>query len=159
VSRSGYARSVVIGLVAFGIFVPVGCGKKGGELPENEAHLKALTIMHGKYVQTHRGMGPTDEADFKKFIKTFSAGDLAGYRIDVNDLEKSFTSPRDNQPYGVAYRVKGAGPGSSGGSPMVVWEQAGSGGKRFVSDSLGKIEEIDEAEFNKRLASLGLGKK
>ena len=64
-------------------------------------------------------------------------------------MDKLFTSPRDNQPFEIAYRG-----GASGGiSGLVAWEKTGSGGKRFVADSLGKVEEIDEATFTQRRGS------
>ena len=155
---AGRVRSLILGLVGIGSVALAGCGGGAGKLPENDAHLKALAIVYGKYMQTHRGVGPTDEAEFKKFIKSFNAGDLEGWRIDANDLDKTFTSPRDKQPYGVAYKTRGGVPGGPGGSQMVAWEHTGSGGKRVVADTLGKVEEIDDAEFNKRLAALGMGK-
>jgi len=42
---------------------------------------------------------------------------------------------------------------------MIVWEQKGVGGKHMVADSVGKIEEIDEATFQQRLASVAPPKK
>jgi hypothetical protein len=159
VTRPGRVRVLIVGLVGLGGLTLAGCSKSGGQLPDNEAHLKALAILYGRYVSAHRGMGPTDEVDLKKFIQSFPSGDLESLRVDPNDLDKTFTSPRDKQPYGVAYKTRGGSPGGPGGGPMVAWEQTGSGGKRVVADSLGKIEEIDEAEFNKRFAALGTVKK
>jgi hypothetical protein len=149
----------LVGLASLALAGCGGCSGGGGKLPENEAHLKALSVMYGKYSRTHGGMGPIDEADFKKFVKSLNVGELEEFRIDPNDLDKTFTSPRDKQPYGIAYKVRGGVPGGPGGSQMVAWEQTGSGGKHVVADALGKIEEIDDAEFNKRLAALGVGKK
>ena len=100
----GRVRVLIVGLVGVGCLALAGCGSKEGKLSENDAHLKALSVLYGRYISAHRGMGPTDEAEFKKFIKSFPPGDLESLQVDPNDLDKTFKSPRDNQPYGVATR-------------------------------------------------------
>jgi hypothetical protein len=104
--------------------------------------LKPLGLMYSFYVGQHQGKSPPSEADLKTFIKSLPAERLKQFNID--DVDAIFTSPRDGKPYQVTYGGKGGRPG---GPTPVAWEQDGKGGKRFVVDSLGKLEEVDEAKF------------
>jgi hypothetical protein len=151
-------RAAVCGLVGCILFGLTGCGGKGGELSDAEKNLQALAVLWGRYISAHRGQSPPSEAEFKKFIRSTGQADLKGLGFDPNDLDRLFTSPRDNQPYGLAYKVPGTVPGPDGSMPMVIWEKTGVKGKRMVANSLGKIEEIDEAEFANRSSRLPKGK-
>jgi hypothetical protein len=145
--------------MTFSFLLPVGCGGKGGELSEGEKNIQALSVMWGRHISSNRGQSPPNEAAFKKFIQTTGKDELTGMGLDPNNLDKLFTSPRDNQPYGLAYRMPATTPGADGTMPMVIWEKTGVNGKRMVANSLGKIEEIDDAEFTKRSSGLPKGKK
>ena len=61
---------------------------------------------------------------------------------------------RKSAVYGVAWKIPSGVPRPDGSTVMVIWEQTGVNGKRYVADAVGHIEEIDEAEFQKRLAAV-----
>jgi hypothetical protein len=65
----------------------------------------------------------------------------------MEDMDSTFTSPRDNQPYVLVKPEAGrAGPG--GRPPMVtVYEQTGVDGKRMAAGAMGAAFEMDEAKF------------
>jgi hypothetical protein len=122
-------------------------------MSETEKNLKALTVCYGRFISQNRGKGPPNEAEFKKFIRALPQETLGSVGVDSANVDKLFVSPRDNEPYGIAWNASGGAPGP-GGAPMIIWEQTGVNGKRFVSDFLGKIEEIDEATFKQRLSNV-----
>jgi hypothetical protein len=134
-------------------FCTAGCGPSDKPLSESEKNLKALSVFYGQYLGTHRGQSPPDEAEFKKYVRSLPAEQLKVFNVEPGDVDKLFISPRDNQPYGIAYKSKAGPPGESG-APMVIWEQSGRNGKRYVADAVGKVEEIDDATFQKRLATV-----
>jgi hypothetical protein len=151
-------RAAALALAGAVLVAGVGCSGTEGELTPGEKNLQTLSVMWGRYIQRNRGQSPPNEAEFKKFVKGMSKEELSGMGVDPNDIDKLFTSPRDNQPYGFAYRTPASTPGADGTMPMVIWEQTGVNGKRMVANSLGKIEEIDEAEFSKRSSARPKGK-
>ena len=140
------SRLLVLTLLA----TPIGCSPKSKPQSANEKNLQALSVFYGQYISRNKGQTPPNEEAFKKFLKTLNPAQFEAVGLDQGNLDAIFTSPRDNQPYGIAWKLKSTTPGAEG-APMVIWEQTGVNGKRFVADSLGKIEEIDEAAFNSRL--------
>ena len=137
------------GLVVLSCLLAGGCGPGTAPPPApQEVHLKQLAILYGKYTGRHQGQGPKSEDDFKAFIKKLPPADLAG--ADPNNIDALFTSPRDGQPYKVLYNVRMASPGPQG-APVIAYEQTGEGGRRYVADALGGVQELDEEAFAKRV--------
>lgn len=139
----------LLGGFCFGIS---GCEPKGKEPSQTEKQVKGLAIFYGRYTAMNKGRVPPNEAEFKKFIKTMQPTELEVNGADPANLDPYFISPRDNEPFGIAYRTPTAAPSSSGAG-TVVWEKTGAGGKRYVADGLGKVEELDEVTFNQRLGA------
>jgi len=153
VRRAAEKKSILVAVCAVGTMLGAfGCNSEKPQ-SETEKNLQSLTVFYGRYISQHRGVGPADEADFKKFIRALPKDTLDSFGVNDSNLDKIFVSPRDNEPYGIAWKARSGAPGP-GGAPMIIWEQKGVNGKRYVSDSLGKIEEIDEATFNQRLANV-----
>ncbi|WP_254507703.1 hypothetical protein [Anatilimnocola floriformis] len=111
--------------------------------PPDEVSIKALTIQYGRFFQTHQGKPPANEAEFKAFVEKVPAAELAAQ--GCSDPTKLWTSARDGQPYVVTYGAASNPSGPSG--PVVIYEKAGAGGRRFVGTSLGNVEEVDDARF------------
>lgn len=149
-------RTVVLGLAAC-LWV-TGCSEKQRTQPESERNLQALSVLFGRYASQNRGQGPPNEAEFKKFIRSLPAGQLEGVGVQGGDIDRLFVSPRDQQPYGIAWKSMIGVPGPEGQAGMAIWEQTGVGGKRLVASGLGRIEEIDEATFQQRLQAVPKGK-
>ncbi len=152
----GIAGGVLLVVLVVWMFWPGGTNFK---LNENDQHLKALSVCFGRYVSQHRGQGPPNEAEFRKFLKTLGNEELQSLGIDPNNLDALFVSPRDKQPYGIAWGQASTPPGPDGFVPLRAWEQSGVGGRRVVANGLGKIEEVDEATFNKLQAAAPPSKK
>jgi hypothetical protein len=131
-----------------------GCGDKEKPQSENDRNLQALSVLYGKYSRSNRGVGPPNEVEFRKYVSGLPQSELAPLNLNSSNVDSIFRSPRDNQPYGIAWNVRGTVPSPNSSGTMVIWEQAGVGGKRMVADVLGKIEEIDEATFNQRKAQI-----
>lgn len=141
---------VPVAALLFGL-MSTGCGDKPVPQAPVAKSLQALSVFFGRYIQTHRGMTPPNEAEFKKFIKGLSAEELASHEVTVGGIDELFVSPRDKKAYGFAFGLKGVAPGANGEMPTVIWETEGVNGKRMISDAVGKITEVDEAEFQRRV--------
>lgn len=123
------------------------CGCGGGEnaeVPqaEVESNIQHLAVLYGRYTATHRGQPPKSADEFKAFVKGLDQAELSA--LGVQDASGLFTSPRDNQPYVI---VTGTHAAAGPDAPIVIYEQTGAGGTRFVADSLGAYREVDNSEF------------
>jgi hypothetical protein len=117
----------------------IGCGGGGGSSGETE-HAKKLSEVYRSYVAANRGKKPANEAALKQYAKTLSPELLEIMKID--DVEAIFASPRDNQPYVVAYGAKATG-------PVIIHEQQGVDGKKIVATREGAVQEVEDAELQR----------
>jgi hypothetical protein len=139
------ARTLWAGCIAF---LVVGCSSPQGPASPERVPLRHLAILYGKYRNSHQGVPPKDEAQFKQYIKSLGASQLAAAGVSGAEIDTLFVSPRDGQPYEVRYNTPP--PADDGGGPAaVVVERTGKNGKRLVAYSTGKVEEIDEATYQK----------
>lgn len=105
--------------------------------------MKILGLLYGQYSGQHRGQPPANEAQFKQFIEKNDAF-LKQRQLDLASV---FVSERDGKPYVVLYGPP-KGPYDLIGQPVVAYEQDGVNGKRFVANTMGAVEEVDEARFH-----------
>lgn len=136
-SRTSRAALVV---VALGGVVLVGCGKSAKE-KETESNLKHLALLYGRYIAAHQGRPPRGEREFKQFIHKLDDNTLRSLNLERAALDKLFESERDGEPYVIRYGVPLGAPGPQG-APVIGYEQAGKGGKRYVAYATGQVEEI-----------------
>ena len=125
-----------------------GCGGSQRESQEREeSNLKPLAIFYGQFTGQHRGRPPSDEDEFKQFIRSLGSEQLATF--GVTDPESLFISSRDQKPYVIIYGgAARSAVGTLGGpSRVVAYEQVGKDGLRLVANDLGAVEEVDEARF------------
>jgi len=148
------ARGAVFGIC----LATFACSSEGKPQSEEERNLQALAVFYGRFMSQHRGIGPSSEDEFKKFVKARTPAELENFGIAPDKVDQVFISPRDNAPYGIALKIPSGVPKPDGSAVMVLWEQKGVNGKRFVADAIGRIEEIDEATFQQRLAAMPKGK-
>jgi hypothetical protein len=111
----------------------------------NRTNIERLANLYSAYQSQHDWHGPTDEADFKAFVRRCDAHLLTRIGIDPNVIDKLFVSERDGQPFKIRYGVPGSAMGSSA---PVIFESAGSGGKRLVGFLNMQQRQVDDAEYN-----------
>jgi len=168
-------RAWRLGVLGLGLAVVTGCGP--GATPRDptagEQSIMKLGRAYMAFASSAKdGLGPASAEELKKWLleNDKKLTDLGLTRGDVDGL---FTSPRDNQPYQVqpkrhpapnmsaaggppAAKVGRGGPAAKAagyGLPgILVNEQTGVDGKRLVFLSGTRIQEVDEAEFNKLLS-------
>lgn len=109
----------------------------------NTSNIQRLSNLYAGFQNAKGGSGPKDEAEFKEFIKAYAPDRLSAMNVDVNNLDKTFTSERDSKPFKVRYKVGGG----RGAVAAVVFEQDGVGGKKQVGFTGGKVEEVSDAEY------------
>lgn len=141
-SLGGGSGLLFICVVMLSVASLSGCGGTR-QPPAEEVSIKALTILYGRYFQSHQGKPPASEAELRAFVEKLTAEELA--LLGAKDPAKLWTSARDGQPYVVMYGSLTNPQGPSG--PVVIYESKGVGGKRYVGTSLGNVEEVNEARF------------
>lgn len=123
-----------------------GCGTQRESQAREESNIKPLALLYGQFLGQHRGQAPTNEQEFKQFVQAQGPALLKSFNVASPD--QLFVSNRDNKPYKILYGPAALkGPAGPAGAPVVVYEQEGVEGKRFVASSMGAVEEVDESRF------------
>ncbi len=140
-------RRKLIACIALGCLIAlptsVGCGssKPVGPSTVDEAHLKVLGILYGKFLGSTRGRAPKDQQQFVNYLNS----KRPSWEKIVDSPQQLLTSPRDGKPfvvlYGEAYRRQ---PNSV--TPWMAHEQEGLDGKQQVISIRGSVKEMDSAE-------------
>jgi hypothetical protein len=134
-----------LALLSLSFVIALGCGNSGGAAPTKQAsHVRKLTSLH-TMVSLKLRRPPRDEQEFKQ---TLASMQVSPDKYDVASIDELFVSERDGQPLIVAYGTP------SKDSDVVVYEQKGVDGRRLIGHKIGKIDEVDDAEFT----SLGIAK-
>jgi hypothetical protein len=110
----------------------------------NRTNIERLANLYFTYQSQHDWHGPTNEADFKSFVRGCNTHQLTRIGIDPNAIDQLFISERDGQPFKIRYGVLGSAMGSSA---PVIFESAGKGGKRLVGFLDMQQREVDESEY------------
>jgi hypothetical protein len=141
------SRPILLALV---LGVVAGCGEKvtKSDLPQEEKHILKLASLYSEFRSKNGGRSPKDADELKAFAKKLDPKELSARGID--DVEKAFISPRDNQPYKLI-PPQGAKPVAKGGPPLpmvIIYEQTGVNGKRMVASGMGGgAFELDDAKL------------
>jgi hypothetical protein len=141
-------KQVFMGLVAVALgLCPAGCGDNTAEQvgAMNTSNIQRIGNIYAGFQNYKGNKGPKDEAEFKTFIKEYDPGKLKMMKIDPAKVDELFTSERDGKPFKVRYGVGGG----RGSSDPVVFEQEGKDGKKQVGYTGGKVEEVDDATYQK----------
>jgi hypothetical protein len=127
-----------------------GCGS-GKEysptLPEEHTQLRQLAVLLGQFQSRNRG---------QQFLQGLPAEQRQS--MGVTDIDAFFVSKRDGEPLIIRYGQAGGPPGLGGPSkagepgkgpsePVVAYEKTGIEGKRLVAHSTGRVELVDEQQF------------
>lgn len=127
-------------LLAVALALLSGCESKGNDAAARQlSHIRLLTNLYVKACsQLHHN--PKDEAEFKQAI---AASDVKLENLKVDNIDELFISERDGKPLIVIYGDR------LPISEVVVYEQEGVNGLREVGYTLGKVSDVDAAEFAK----------
>ena len=137
-------HSATLEVLAF-LLVVAGCESQK-QAAQEAATIKPLALLYGQFTGQHRGQPPKSEREFKAFVE--SQGKPLLDSFGVSSVESLFASPRDKKPYVVRYGAV-TGPPGPAGQPVIAYEQEGIAGKRYVASSLGAVEEVDAATFQR----------
>lgn len=120
------------------VFV-AGCHKHdaAGSWQRETSHVRSLTNLYGE-ASAKLGHLPQDEQEFKHAIAALG---VRPEKMGVTSLDELFISERDHKPLIVIYGSHRPQ------SDVVVYEQVGWEGKRWVGHRIGMVEEMDEAAF------------
>jgi hypothetical protein len=130
----GTVAVLVVGFFGYRYFFG-GSGFVGRELTSGEENIKKIAYMYSQYTGA-KGKPPANVDELKAWAKTLSKAKQTDLGID--DVEKAFTSPRDNQPYVVVpLRADGMKP-----DLVIAYEKTGAGGKRWGVSGMGSAWEI-----------------
>ncbi|MEM7456007.1 MAG: hypothetical protein AAF456_16780 [Planctomycetota bacterium] len=114
----------------------------------NNSNIKRVANMYNMYLGQNSFQGPADEATFKDWLKNANAEHLKTMGVDVADLEASFVSERDNEPFVIRYGVNGS---TRGSQEPVVFEATGVEGKRMVGFLNMVQREVESSEYDQLL--------
>jgi hypothetical protein len=111
----------------------------------NATNIQRLANLYFTYQMKNEWRGPTDEAEFKDFIRGLDPRKLTRIGIDPNAIDELFINERDEQLFKIRYSVAGSAMGSA---EPVVFESVGVRGKRMVGFLNMEQREVDGAEYN-----------
>ncbi len=126
-----------------------GCGRRNN--PDeaiarvNSTNMQRLANLYMTYQMKNAWQGPADEAEFKKFISSYSPKKLTRIGIDPNAINELFVNERDGQPFKIRFSVAGSAMGSS---EPVIFESVGVNQRRMVGFLDMRQREVDEAEYH-----------
>ena len=105
-----------------------------------EAEMQKMLSLYQDYLGENKAKSPASIDQIKGWLRKKSADQLK--QMQVDDIEKACTSPRDNQPYVVVPK-----PDTSAATAVVLYEKTGVNGKRFVGTSVGRVFEPEPDQF------------
>lgn len=140
--------SLVVGLM---VLVGVAGCRRSPEAADllaqaNETNIQRLANLYVAFQSRNDWRGPTDEADFKAFLKGWNPTKLANIGVDPNAIEDLFISTRDGMPFKIRYGIPGHIMGSDA---AVIFESTGVDGKRMVGLLNMTTQEVDPAEYER----------
>ena len=135
--RSWLAFPVMIALV--------GCGADDRNSP-TALKLKALANFYLDYAVAQRGQGPANEQAFKKHIRSVPDFQLKANGLDPAQLDATFVSERDQEPFVVAYG-SAVGRISGNSTQVIAHEKTGKNGKRLVVFVSTKVDLVDDVRL------------
>jgi hypothetical protein len=146
-------RIVTAGVVAVLAAGLVGCTDETATqiAAMNTSNIQRVSNLYAGFQNMKNPQGPKDEADFKGFVKAYAPDKLQAMGIDPSNPEAVFVSERDGQPFKVRYKVGGG----RGSVAPVVFETVGKDGKKQVGFTGGKVEEVDDATYQKYWSGKG----
>jgi hypothetical protein len=139
------ATLVALFLLAF----VLGCGGKvdgdAGIREANKTNVQRLTNLYARHQLFHKGKGPANEQEFRKYIASLDADTLKKISVDPANLDQLFKSERDGQNFKVVYNVTGS---TRGSNDAVVFEQTGKDGVKEVGFTSLTVKKLTDSEIS-----------
>lgn len=137
-----------ISLMASGIFLAIlltgqsGCNNGPDLRDVYTTNIKKLHACYIMYMEEHEFVGPKDEAEFKKYLKTDPTAIFLIKNVDLTpeNVDEIFIGDRDGEPLVVRYGLKGEA------DHACVFEAKGLDGQRFVA--LANLAEYGDQEYD-----------
>lgn len=107
--------------------------------------LTAIGTMYLDYVASKRA-SPPNEKVFKRHIQSLQENVLQHNGIDSKNVDATFLSERDNEPFVVIYG-QGVGTLSGNSTQVVAHEKTGKNGKKLVVLLSTKLRHVTDAEL------------
>jgi len=125
-----------------------GCGRSQAPDPHGHAGsvLGELTKVYAGHLRASGFRPLADEAELKTILA--QAGDGVLKRAGVRSIDDMLVSPRDSQPFVIAYGKAARRLLDEG---VVAYEQTGVSGRRLVGFALGYVQELDQQAFDQLL--------
>jgi hypothetical protein len=123
----------------------LGCGADERNSP-TALKLKALANFYLDCAVGQQGRGPANEQAFKKHIRSVPDFQLKANGLDPAQLDATFVSDRDQEPFVVAYG-SAVGRISGDSTQVVAHEKTGKNGKRLVVFVSTKVDLVDEGRL------------
>ncbi len=125
-------------LLALVLALFAGCKPKvtKADLASEEKHILKVASLYSSF-RSKNARPPNNLDELKSYARGLKKDDLANRGID--DLDRAFISPRDNQPYKVVGTAAAKSVGK-GGPPMpvvAIYESQGVDGKRMTASGMG----------------------
>ena len=127
----------------------IGCGKADvrdkviGDLNKN--NIQRLANLYTYYQARNKWEGPTDEADFKEFIKQVDTAMLTRIGTTADSVDDLFICERDNEPFQIKYGIP---TGPHGSSEAAIFEKTGVSGKRMIAFLNQTQREVESSEYD-----------
>ncbi len=135
-------------LCACALFVTLaGCSSGKKEVSDvYDSNIKKLYVAYQIFLSRHGGVGPKNEAEFKKFMVDNPTGKFLIERtgVDTTQIDDYFLSERDGEPFVINYGLKGTA------DHAAIFEATGVDGKRYVA--FGIPVELESAEYEDYLS-------
>ncbi len=116
----------------------------------DQAHLKVLGILYGKFLSKNRGQAPLNR---KQFVEYLNSKRLSWEKL-ANDAEQFLTSPFDGKPlivlYGKSYHQV-----NRQGTFWMAYENEGVDGSHRVINIRGDVEKMDPQQIKQLFPEQG----
>lgn len=116
-----------------------GCSSESTGPDSGSQNVQLVADYYSLFLKENRRL-PKDEAEFKNFLGPVVAEDAKAKGKTVEEL---LISPRDGKPL-VLFTKENPPPE---GAALAVYEQVGKNGSRYLADTAGNIQEVDEVTF------------
>ncbi len=103
-----------------------------------EVNLLKVSTIYRIFKENNGGKAPPSMDDLRAWAKKNPAK-LAS--LQIQDVDRVFVSPRDQQPFVLVPLPLGIG-------PVLAHEKSGAGGKVFMVSTVGSLAEVSEAQVS-----------